>query len=172
MPRSVPASCLLSNALEKLETYLASIFPVTILEVGTVLADQARMPGRDLFCSSSFSLALEIATLFSSRKPSPTITWKILSLLLSQSKVSCSLAPFLELVFSNCDSNYSNFVKHWDSLEDTWSSEIKINYFYLNALLVCVHATILYSSVICANTVLHCLFFSKLYMCIFLYILY
>lgn len=117
MPRSVPASCLLSNVREKLETDLASIFPVNILEVATVLADQARLPGRDLFWSSSFSLALEIlltlAILFSSsRKPSPPTTYEILSLLLRLSSVLHGLAPFLELVLSKWESNYCIPVKH------------------------------------------------------------
>lgn len=140
MPRSVPAACLLGNALEKIEIYLASIFPVNILEVGTVLADQARLPGRDLFCSSSFSLALEISLifatlLFSSRKPPPATTYEIVSLLLSLSNMWHSLAPFLELVFSICESNYCIIVKHWDDLDNMWPNKIKINYFYLNFFL-------------------------------------
>lgn len=139
MPRSVPASRLLGNALEKIETYLASIFPINILEVGTVLADQARLSGRDLFCSS-FSLALEMSLtfatlLFSSRKPPPTTTFEIVSLLLSLSNMRHSLALFLEFVFSICESNYCIIVKHWDNLHNTWPDKIEINYLCLNFFL-------------------------------------
>lgn len=99
-----------------------------------------------LFIFLLSDMSLNSTTFFSSSRK-PTAVYKILSLLLSPRSVHTAENLFLSF-FSQCFSTNGYLIaKHWDNLEDMWFSKIKIDCFHLNSFLVCVHITILHSSV-------------------------